>query len=189
MPTLAVMMIAIILPAAGLAWEKEAGTIEQLLVMPFRRRELMLAEVIPTFVVSLGALALAFWVPWWFAVPIRGSVLLFFTLFPLLVISGMVVPVDSMPRPVQSLAGADRVEDRAGLCAPRPGSDLHGVERAQPGEAREVTVGRAQGGAVLDRQGGQGGVGDERSRDLGAVEQVLENIPVTLAGLDRRDRR
>jgi ABC-2 type transport system permease protein len=137
MLTLAVMMIAIILPAAGLAWEKEAGTIEQLLVMPFRRWELMLAKVIPTFVVSLGALALAFWVPWWFAVPIRGSVVLFFalsalflvsalglglflgtlaqnlqqalllsffTLFPVLVISGVVVPVESMPRPVQALA-------------------------------------------------------------------------------------
>jgi len=36
MLTLAVTMIAIILPAAGLAWEKEAGTIEQLLVMPFQ---------------------------------------------------------------------------------------------------------------------------------------------------------
>src|SRR5262249_26886581 len=41
MLTLAVTMIAIILPAAGLAWEKEAGTIEQLLVMPFRAWELM----------------------------------------------------------------------------------------------------------------------------------------------------
>ncbi|HBH00494.1 MAG TPA: ABC transporter permease [Candidatus Rokubacteria bacterium] len=137
MLTLAVMMIAIILPAAGLAWEKEAGTIEQLLVMPFRRWELMLAKIVPTFVVSLGALALAFWVPWWFAVPIRGSVplffalsalflvsalglglllgtlaanlqqallLSFFTLFPVLVISGTTVPVDGMPRAVQLLS-------------------------------------------------------------------------------------
>lgn len=137
MLTLAVMMIAIILPAAGLAWEKEAGTIEQLLVMPLRRWELMLAKVIPTFVVSLAALALALWVPWWFAVPIRGSLVLFFalsalflfsslglglllgtlaenlqqalllsffTLFPVMVISGVVVPVESMPRPVQLLS-------------------------------------------------------------------------------------
>ena len=137
MLTLAVMMIAVVLPAAGLAWEKEAGTIEQLLVMPFRRWELMLAKVVPTFAVSLGALALAFWVPWWFAVPIRGSLVLFFGLsalflvsslglglllgtlaqnlqqalllsffaiFPLLVISGTMVPVESMPRPVQLLS-------------------------------------------------------------------------------------
>lgn len=137
MLTLAVLMIAILLPAAGLAWEKEAGTIEQLLVMPFRPWELMLAKVVPTFVVSLASLALALWLPWWFAVPIRGSVplffvlsalflctglgmgllvgtiaanlqqallLAFFSIFPLLVISGTLVPVESMPRPMQLLA-------------------------------------------------------------------------------------
>lgn len=137
MLTLAVMMIAVILPAAGMAWEKEAGTMEQLLVMPFRPWELMLAKVVPTFVVSLVSLGLALWVPWWFQVPIRGSLLLFFalsalflfsslglglflgtlaenlqqalllgffSLFPILVISGVVVPVESMPRPIQLLS-------------------------------------------------------------------------------------
>jgi drug efflux transport system permease protein len=137
MLTLGVMMIAIILPAAGLAWEKEAGTMEQLLVMPFRPWELMLAKVVPTFVVTLTSLGLALWVPWWFAVPIRGSLVLFFalsavflfsclglgllwgtvtqnlqqalllsffTIFPVLVISGALVPVESMPRPIQLLA-------------------------------------------------------------------------------------
>lgn len=90
-----------------------------------------------TFVVTLAALGLALWVPWWFAVPIRGSLLLFFalsalflwsglglglflgtlaanlqqalllgffTLFPILVISGVVVPIDSMPWPIQLLS-------------------------------------------------------------------------------------
>jgi ABC-2 type transport system permease protein len=134
MLTVAVMMIGIILPAAGLAGEKEAGTIEQLLVMPFRPWELMLAKVIPTFVVSLASLALALWLPWWFAVPMRGSLALFlglsalflfsslglglvigvvarnlqqalllsfFTIFPVMVISGGFVPVESMPRAIQ----------------------------------------------------------------------------------------
>lgn len=137
MLTLGVLMIAIILPAAGLAWEKEAGTIEQLLVMPFRPWELMLAKVVPTFVVSLGSLALALWLPWWFAVPVRGSLTLFFVLsavfllaglglglligtvagnlqqalllsffsiFPIMVISGVLVPIESMPRAVQLIA-------------------------------------------------------------------------------------
>lgn len=137
MLTLAVMMIAVILPAAGLAWEKEAGTIEQLLVMPFRPWELMLAKVLPTFMVSLASLGLALWVPWWFEVPIRGSLLLFFalsalfltsslglglllgtlaanlqqalllsffTVFPVLVISGVLAPVESMPRAIQLLS-------------------------------------------------------------------------------------
>jgi ABC-2 type transport system permease protein len=137
MLALAVMMISIILPAAGLAWEKEAGTIEQLFVMPFRVWELMLAKVVPTFFVSLASLALALWLPWWFNVPIRGSLTLFFALsavflftgvgiglflgniaqnlqqalllaffsiVPLMVISGTLMPAESMPRPVQLLS-------------------------------------------------------------------------------------
>jgi ABC-2 type transport system permease protein len=97
----------------------------------------MVAKIAPTFVVSLGSLALALWVPWWFGVPIRGSLLLFFALtvlflfsslgwglflgalaenlqqalllaffsiFPILVISGTLVPVESMPWPIQLLS-------------------------------------------------------------------------------------
>lgn len=134
---LGVMMIAIMLPAASLAWEKEAGTIEQLLVMPFRVWQVMLAKVVPTFVVSMFSLALALWVPWWFSVPIRGSLTLFFVLsalfllsamglgllfgtlcdnlqqalllsffaiFPLFVISGTMVPIESMPPAIQHLS-------------------------------------------------------------------------------------
>jgi ABC-2 type transport system permease protein len=141
MLVLGVMMIAILHPAA-LAWEKEAGTIEQLLVMPFRAWEVMLAKVIPTFVVSLASLALALWAPWWFGVPIRGSLPLFFALsalflfsalglgllfgtlaenlqqalllgffaiFPLFVISGNMIPIESMPRPIQLLSYASPV--------------------------------------------------------------------------------
>lgn len=134
---LGVMLIAILHPAAALAWEKEAGTIDQLLVMPFRAWEVMLAKVIPTGVVSLASLVVALWVPWWFEVPIRGSLPLFFALsalfllsamglgllfgalstnlqqalllgffaiFPLFVISGTMVPVESMPWPIQLLS-------------------------------------------------------------------------------------
>ncbi|HXV80367.1 MAG TPA: ABC transporter permease [Candidatus Binatia bacterium] len=137
MLVLGVMMIATIHPAAAVAWEKEAGTIDQLLVMPFRTWEIMIAKIAPTFVVSLGSLALALWVPWWFEVPIRGSLVLFFLLsalflfsslgwglflgtlaanlqqalllaffsiFPIMVISGTLVPVESMPRPIQLLS-------------------------------------------------------------------------------------
>lgn len=137
MLVLGVMMIATIHPAAAVAWEKETGTIEQLMVMPFRPWEIMIAKVTPTFVVSLGSLAIALWVPWWFEVPVRGSLFLFFALsaiflfsslgwglflgtlagnlqqalllaffsiFPILVISGTLVPVESMPRPIQLLS-------------------------------------------------------------------------------------
>jgi ABC-2 type transport system permease protein len=137
MLVLALMLIAVLHPAAALAWEKEVGTIEQLLVMPFRAWELMLAKVVPTFVVSLASLALSLWIPWWFDVPIRGSLLLFFALsalflfsamgiglffgtiagnlqqalllgffliFPLFVISGTMVPVESMPKSIQLIS-------------------------------------------------------------------------------------
>ncbi|NIR30855.1 MAG: ABC transporter permease [Gammaproteobacteria bacterium] len=134
MLVLGVTLTGILHPAAALAWEKERGTMEQLLVMPFRTWELMLAKVVPTLLVSLTALALALWVPWWFEVPVRGSLALFFALsalflfaamgmgllfgtvarnlqqalllgffaiFPLFVISGTLVPVESMPRAIQ----------------------------------------------------------------------------------------
>ena len=137
MLVLAVLLIAILHPAAALAWEKETGTIEQLLVMPFRTWELMIAKVVPTFVVSLASLALSLWIPWWFQVPIRGSLLLFFALsgvflfsalgvgllfgtiarnlqqalllgfffiFPLFVISGTMVPIESMPESIQLIS-------------------------------------------------------------------------------------
>lgn len=137
MLVLGVTMIAILHPAAALAWEKEAGTMEQLLVMPFHAWELMLAKVLPTFVVSLVSLGIALWVPWWFAVPIHGSLWLFFalsalfllsglglgllcgtlatnlqqalllgffTIFPLMVISGTMVPIESMPWALQRLS-------------------------------------------------------------------------------------
>ncbi len=97
----------------------------------------MLAKVVPTFVVSLASLALSLWIPWWFEVPIRGSLLLFFALsalflfsalgigllfgtiarnlqqalilgffliFPLFVISGTMVPVESMPESIQLIS-------------------------------------------------------------------------------------
>ena len=137
MLVLAIMLMSVLHPAAALAWEKEVGTMEQLLVMPFRTWELMLAKVVPTFVVSLASLALSLWIPWWFDVPIRGSLLLFFALtalflfsgmgigllfgtiarnlqqalllgfffiFPLFVISGTMVPVESMPEPIQLIS-------------------------------------------------------------------------------------
>jgi ABC-2 type transport system permease protein len=83
------------------------------------------------------SLALSLWLPWWFAVPMRGSLVLFFglsalflfsslglglvigviaqnlqqalllsffTIFPVMVISGGFVPVESMPRAIQHLS-------------------------------------------------------------------------------------
>lgn len=58
MVTLAVVMVGILLAAAGIVREKEAGTLEQLMVTPIRPVELILAKVIPMVVLEVAGLAL-----------------------------------------------------------------------------------------------------------------------------------
>jgi ABC-2 type transport system permease protein len=80
-------MVSLLLTAADLVREKEHGTLEQLLVSPARASEIFLAKIIPTVVVVLGLSALSFLLilePA-FEVPIRGSLLLFYTVSALYV--------------------------------------------------------------------------------------------------------
>jgi ABC-2 type transport system permease protein len=74
-------MVSLLLTAANLVREKEHGTIERLLVSPAKPFEIFLAKIIPTIVLVLVLSALSFLlvlVPV-FGVPIRGSLLLFFS--------------------------------------------------------------------------------------------------------------
>jgi ABC-2 type transport system permease protein len=57
MVTLAVIMLGMVMAAAGIVREKEAGTLEQLMVAPIRPLELILAKIIP--MVALEAIGLA----------------------------------------------------------------------------------------------------------------------------------
>lgn len=128
------MLAGVILPAASIVREREAGTIEQLMVTPISVSELFLAKTLPPLAIGLLALFPSLLVVHAFGVPLRGSlaafVLLsaiflvsaislgvligslartlqqallsaFFGLFPLLFLSGTVVPIESMPRPLQ----------------------------------------------------------------------------------------
>ena len=130
----AAFMVGVIQPAASIVREKEAGTIEQLMVTPISIAELFAAKTIPPLVVGLLALFPGLLVSRLFHVPMRGSLvtwvllsavflacaisigvlvasvtrtlqqallLAFFGLFPLLFLSGTVVPIESMPRPLQ----------------------------------------------------------------------------------------
>ncbi len=74
-----ITMLSIILSGAALIREREHGTIEHLLVMPLRPREIMLAKVWSTglIVLIVSALSLTFIVQGLLHVPIEGSVLLF----------------------------------------------------------------------------------------------------------------
>lgn len=134
MIALAAMMVGVIHPAASLVREKEAGTLEQLLVSPAQPGELLLAKLVVTLLASLAGLVVSLGVILWFGVPIRGSLALFFAvsivflvsaiglgilvatfaqnlqqalllaffgLIPVMFLSGTMVPIEAMPRPVQ----------------------------------------------------------------------------------------
>ena len=134
MIALASMMIGVIQPAASIVREKEAGTIEQLMVTPISVAELFVAKTLPTLAMCLLAIFPSLLVAHAFDVPMRGSLatlmtlsvvflvsaislgvliasvtrtlqqallVSFFGLFPLMFLSGTVVPVESMPRPLQ----------------------------------------------------------------------------------------
>jgi ABC-2 type transport system permease protein len=131
---LAALMVGVIHPAASLVKEREAGTLEQLLVSPMMRGELVAAKLAVTLLASLAGLTLSLGIVWWFGVPMRGSLALhylasavflvssmglgvlvaslaknlqqalllaFFGLVPVMFLSGTMVPIESMPRPVQ----------------------------------------------------------------------------------------
>ncbi len=81
---------SIAMTAAAVVREREAGTIEQLLVTPIRPAELLLGKIIPNVVVALinvlTAVAVGVWV---FHVPFRGSLGLFVGLAVIYVFSGL----------------------------------------------------------------------------------------------------
>ena len=134
MIALASMMVGVIQPAASIVREKEAGTIEQLMVTPISVAELFVAKTLPTLVMCLLALFPSLLVAHAFEVPMRGEIgtfvaltavflvsaislgvliasvtrtlqqallVSFFGLFPILFLSGTMVPIESMPRSLQ----------------------------------------------------------------------------------------
>ncbi len=71
---LLVYMVTLLVSAAGIARERELGTLEQLMVTPMRRVELIAGKAIPAVVIPfvdfLMMLAITVWV---FHIPLRGS--------------------------------------------------------------------------------------------------------------------
>jgi drug efflux transport system permease protein len=80
---IAVLLIVItsMMTALAIVKEKEIGTIEQLIVTPLRRSELMIGKLLPFVVIGFIdiGIVLLFGI-FWFDVPVRGSILLLFTL-------------------------------------------------------------------------------------------------------------
>ncbi|MBI5468018.1 MAG: ABC transporter permease [Deltaproteobacteria bacterium] len=131
------MMIGMIHPAATMVREKETGTIEQIMLTPLRRHEVILAKLLPTVAISMLSLIPSLLIASGLGLPVKGSIVLFFLasaiflftsmgigvfistlsknlqqallisffiLFPIMFLSGTVVPVESMPLALQYLS-------------------------------------------------------------------------------------
>ncbi len=71
---LIIFMICLMLTALAIVREREAGTLEQLMVSPVKRFELILGKSIPFALIGLFDLALVTVVAFaWFGIPFRGS--------------------------------------------------------------------------------------------------------------------
>ncbi|NOZ70628.1 MAG: ABC transporter permease [Chloroflexi bacterium] len=88
MLAIAVLMLGVLIPAAGIVREKEAGTFEQLMITPITGAELITAKILPMLLVKLVGLTIGVVMSMWlFGVPLRGSLLLFYAISVLMFLS------------------------------------------------------------------------------------------------------
>ncbi|MGA2330520.1 MAG: ABC transporter permease [Syntrophales bacterium] len=74
-----IMLIALLLTSIAIIREKEAGTIEQLIVTPLKPIELIVGKTIPYIIISiLQMVAVTIIAVVWFEIPLAGSVVLLF---------------------------------------------------------------------------------------------------------------
>lgn len=127
-----------VLTALALVKEKEAGTLEQLLVTPLRPATVLLGKLVPFLLIGLlDVLLVVLVATLWFQVPLRGSIPLlfgcallyllntlglgllistlsrtqqqaligaaFFALMPMIILSGFVFPIESMPPVIRAV--------------------------------------------------------------------------------------
>jgi len=137
MVVVAAILVGVITTSASLVREKESGTVEQLIVTPLRRHEVLIAKALPPFTAGMVALAPSLLIARGFGVPMQGNLALlalatavalsacmaigyfiatfarnmqqalliaFFVLFPVMFLSGTIVPIESMPAFLQMLS-------------------------------------------------------------------------------------
>lgn len=83
------LMLAVILPAAGMVREKQSGTLEQIRVTPIRAHEFFIGKVTPPIVICLGSLLPSLVVLQLLGVPARGDLATLFGLDLLFLLSGV----------------------------------------------------------------------------------------------------
>lgn len=85
---LVLMIITMTLTSVSIVKEKELGTLDQLLVTPIKSHQLILGKIIPYIIIGFINVLLVLTVAvLWFQIPIKGSVLLLFTLSGLFVMT------------------------------------------------------------------------------------------------------
>jgi ABC-2 type transport system permease protein len=84
------MMVTMLLTSVALVKEREKGTMEQLIVMPLRRYEILLSKLVPFVAIGFfDAVIIAVFGTLWFNVPMRGSVILLFFMSALFVFASL----------------------------------------------------------------------------------------------------
>ncbi|HZD59823.1 MAG TPA: ABC transporter permease [Anaerolineae bacterium] len=76
-----ITMITTIITSVAIVKERERGTLEQLIVTPIKRWELIMGKVLPFVVITFIEIGLVIGVGvWWFGVPFRGNIFLLLAL-------------------------------------------------------------------------------------------------------------
>ena len=88
MLAIAVLLLGVLVPAAAIVREKEAGTFEQLMITPISGAELIIAKIVPMLLLKLVGLTVGVAMSLWlFGVPLRGSLPLFYAVSVLMFLS------------------------------------------------------------------------------------------------------
>ena len=88
MLTISVLLLGVLVPAAAIVREKEAGTFEQLMITPITGAELITAKILPMILLKLVGLTIGVIMSMWlFGVPLRGSLGLFYAISLLMFLS------------------------------------------------------------------------------------------------------
>jgi ABC-2 type transport system permease protein len=74
-----IMLISLLLTSIAIIKEREAGTMEQLIVTPLKSFEFIIGKTIPYTIISIGQMVLVMlFALYWFEVPMAGSILALF---------------------------------------------------------------------------------------------------------------
>ncbi|HBY97847.1 MAG TPA: ABC transporter permease [Chloroflexi bacterium] len=85
-----VPVLGVLLGSVAIVREKEAGTLDQLMVTPIRPWELIVAKLLPLGLIKLAGLAVGLAIAvWGFGAPVRGSLSLYFALSTLIFAVGI----------------------------------------------------------------------------------------------------